>query len=240
MMRRNWTTKNQGTFRPHYADPALEPDQQRLVDQFHDFYYSRIDNFRGHHTIVVSWMGYEMFKCPLDLWIYQELISLGRPQVIVETGTYKGGSALYLATLFDLIGDGEVITIDIDESHNSARPRHPRITYITGSSTDAQVLKMVKQQIGKRQNVMVILDSDHRKDHVLEELRSYAQLIPVGGYVIVEDTNINGHPTYPDFGPGPWEAVTAFLEERQDFFPDRRCERFMLTMNPRGFLRRRN
>jgi cephalosporin hydroxylase len=239
MMQSNWTIANPGSFWPRYADPALDRAEQEIVDRFHEFYYSRMDKVRTHHTIVVSWMGYEMFKCPLDLWIYQELISLCRPQVIVETGTYMGGSALYFATLFDLIGQGDVISIDIDATHDAKRPRHPRITYLTGSSTEPRILQEVERRIAGRPRTMVILDSDHRKQHVLDELRAYARFIPPRGYMIVEDTNVNGHPADRNFGPGPWEAVTDFLLERDDFFADRGCERFMLTMNPRGYLRRR-
>jgi cephalosporin hydroxylase len=239
MTQSNWTIAHPGSFRPRYAAPGLTPKEQEIVDAFHHLYYSRMDSNRTHHTIVLSWMGYEMYKCPLDLWIYQELIFFNRPQIIIETGTYMGGSALFLATMLDLVGQGEVITIDSDLTYDSCRPRHPRITYLTGSSVDPAILGEVGKRLLGKPNVMVILDADHRKDHVLAELRAYAPFVPLNGYMIVEDTNINGHPTYPDFGPGPWEAVTAFLEERVDFAADRGCERFLVTMNPRGFLKRR-
>jgi cephalosporin hydroxylase len=85
---------------------------------------------------------------------------------------------------------------------------------------------------------MVILDSDHTLEHVYEEMLCYSPLVQVGDYLIVEDTNINGNPTFPDFGPGPMEAVDRFLAETQDFVIDSRCERFMMTLNPRGYLRR--
>jgi len=85
----------------------------------------------------------------------------------------------------------------------------------------------------------VILDSDHHRDHVLEELRIYHRFVPPNGHLIVEDTIINGHPAYPEFGPGPYEAVESFLEENPDFYADRTQERFYLTQNPKGFLRRR-
>lgn len=74
---------------------------------------------------------------------------------------------------------------------------------------------------------------------MLAELRIYNQFVPPNGYLVAEDTNINGHPAYPDFGPGPWEAVEQFLSENQDFFIDRNCERLLVTMNLGGFLRRR-
>ena len=233
-----WTARHIGQFQPSHTEPALTNEEQRISDQFHDMYYSKMDAGRGLHTIVLSWMGHEMLKCPLDLWLYQELIVEHRPDVILETGTYKGGSALYLANVCDLAGHGQIVTIDLDTTHDEIRPRHPRITYLKGSSTAPETLLQVERILCGRTNVVVILDSDHHRDHVLDELRIYRRFIPVNGYLVVEDTNINGHPTYRDFGPGPWEAVDLFLKEDKRFVPDRTRERFILTMNPRGFLRR--
>ena len=85
---------------------------------------------------------------------------------------------------------------------------------------------------------MVILDSDHSRDHVLAELYAYADLVTPGCYLVVEDTVVNGHPFWPDFGPGPMEAVDAFLSGRPDYEIDTTRERFLLTLNPRGYLRR--
>lgn len=234
----SWTSRNQGNYRAHYSAPILTQEEQELVDRFSDLYYSKIENFTGLHTIVLSWMGYELFKCPLDLWIYQEFITANRPDLIIEVGTYKGGSALYLASICDLVGVGKIVTVDIDTTHDLIRPRHPRISYLAGSSTDPSIIAEIKKRAEGISNVLVILDGDHMRDHVLEELRLYSDLIAPGGLLVVEDTNINGHPTYPDFGPGPWEAVDAFLAENSEFVPDRSFERFLLTMNPRGYLRR--
>lgn len=227
-----------GNWRPLFQEPKLSDEEQDLVDRFSDLYYSKLDQGRGLHTIVLSWFGYEMFKCPMDLWIYQELITWSRPDVIIEVGTYKGGSALFLAHMMDINNLGRIVSIDIDDSHADIRPQHERIQYIKGSSTDESVFEQVKFICADAVNPLVILDGDHTRDQVLKELNFYNGLIKVGGYLIVEDTNINGHPTYTDFGPGPWEAVDAFMADRQDFVVDRTCERFLLTMNPRGFLKR--
>jgi Cephalosporin hydroxylase len=230
-----WIKNNVGAYLPVFYEVELDEAERTTADGFHDMYYSKFEGERG--PIVISWFGYEMYKCPLDLWTYQEIIVGERPDLIVETGTYKGGSALFLATIFDLLGHGEVITIDVDLTHQAPRPQHPRITYLTGSSVDPSVLAEVERRAEGRK-VMVILDADHACEHVLAELRAYRRFIPLNGWMIVEDTNINGHPTYPDFGPGPWEAVEAFLSEDDQFIADRTRERFILTMNPRGFLRR--
>ena len=86
---------------------------------------------------------------------------------------------------------------------------------------------------------MVVLDSDHTRDHVAEELRLYAPLVTSGCYLVVEDTNVNGNPVLPEFGPGPQEAVAEFLAQTDDFEVDHEREKLMLTFNPNGYLRRR-
>jgi cephalosporin hydroxylase len=87
--------------------------------------------------------------------------------------------------------------------------------------------------------VLVILDSDHSRDHVLDELRIYSRWVTPGSYLIVEDTNVNDHPALPEHGPGPMEALEEFLAETDEFEIDAPREKFFLTFNPRGFLRKR-
>ncbi len=208
-----------------------QPGLQRVVTNlFHRMYHGS----PGRTWQNTKWLGTPVLKCPFDLWIYQELITRVRPDVIVETGTHKGGSALYLASICDLLDHGRVITVDIREK--SGRPEHPRITYLTGSSTAPEIVSRIKEEATG--TIMVILDSYHSRDHVLEELEAYGPLVASGSYVIVEDTNMNGHPSHPKFGPGPWEAVEDFLGSHPEFRVDVDCEKFFLTMNPRGYLQR--
>jgi len=205
------------------------PVQDPITSDFHRLYYDS--------TVFAEtyWLGTPALKCPLDLWVYQEILHEIRPDLIVETGTASGGSAHFLASVCDLIGHGEIITVDIEE--NPDRPRHPRITYLHGSSTDRGVLEQARQRVEGRERVLVILDSDHRKEHVLAELAAYSRFVTPGSYLIVEDTNL-GHPVRPDFGPGPMEAVTEFLAAHPEFTSDATREKHLLTFNPRGYLRR--
>lgn len=214
--------------------PELTDAEREIVDRFHDLYYRRWRN--GGRTIDLSWFGVELLKCPLDLWMFQEIIARVRPELIIESGTYLGGSALYLANLCDLMGVGTVVTID--KETRAGLPRHDRIRYMTGSSTTPEIHARIQEYVKGAESVLVILDSDHEVDHVFDELQLYGDYVTRGSYLIVEDTNINGHPTYPEFGPGPAEAVARFLEIRSDFVVDRECERFLLTFNPQGYLRK--
>ena len=208
--------------------------KDKIVTNFHQLYYDS-----GHQKGTwqnTYWFGIQILKCPLDLWIYQEIIFSQRPDIIVECGTMLGGSALYLGSICDLVRCGRVITIDIQL--RAGRPQHDRITYVTGSSTDDTVVEKVETMIGKEDKVMVILDSDHSEKHVARELEIYSQLVRPGCYLIVEDTNVNGHPVFPEHGPGPMEAVEKFLQARQDFVVDREMEKFYLTFSPKGYLKR--
>ncbi len=173
------------------------------------------------------WLGRRALKCPLDLWIYQEILYRTRPDLIIETGTSAGGSALFLASICDLLDNGRVVSIDI---RKQKRPKHERITYLNGSSLSVEV------KTENQGRVMVILDSNHSKDHVLAELHKYGPVVSPGCYLIVEDTATGI--TSTDFGPGPAEAVAEFLEGNQDFIVDPDCEKFALTFNPGGYLRR--
>ena len=206
---------------------------RRTASRFHRLYYEV--GKRGGTWKDTRWLGVVAYKSPLDLWVYQEILHEVRPQLIVETGTAHGGSALYLASICDLLGDGEVVTIDVAEGE---RPAHPRISYLRGSSVSGDVVAAVRARAEGRSPVMVVLDSDHREDHVLGELRAYADLVTPGSYLIVEDTSVNGNPVEPAFGPGPMEAVRTFLREDRRFEVDRTREKLLMTFNPGGFLKR--
>jgi cephalosporin hydroxylase len=219
----------------------LEPAEVAATDAFHRVYYEswaggrKDGREKDRGTIALSWFGYRTLKCPLDLWTYQEILVETRPDLVVECGTRHGGSAYFIASILDLLGHGHVLTIDIETV--KGRPVHPRITYLLGSSTDPEILKQVRRQAsGKR--TMVILDSDHSQAHVSAELAAYRDLVSVGSYLIVEDTNVNGHPVHPEHGPGPMEALDGFLATTDDYVVDSDRERFMMTLNPRGFLKR--
>jgi cephalosporin hydroxylase len=211
---------------------APSPPARWITNRFHALYYYR----RRQTWQNTTWLGTDVLKCPLDLWVYQELLHELRPDWIIETGTAFGGSAAYLAALCDLLGQGRVVSVDIEARND--RPSHPRIEYLTGSSVDPAMVEAVRRRVAPGDRVVVILDSDHSRDHVLAELRAYHSLVGVGSYCIVEDSNVGGHPVAPELAPGPMEAIRAFLAENDSFAVDPSREKFYLTFNPGGFLKR--
>jgi cephalosporin hydroxylase len=221
---------------PHHGIPGFAPltaDEQAVVDAFHRLYYDQ--RIEGRRTVYLNWMGWRLVKCPFDAWTYQEIIVDTRPQLIVECGTRFGGGAMFMASLLDLLGEGEVLSIDTDTEPD--RPTHPRIRYLAGSSVASETLSEVERTAaGKR--TMVVLDSDHSAAHVAKELAVYPRFVSRGCYLIVDDTNMGGHPVWQDDDPGPMAALDAWLPTQDAFEVDVTRERFMLTLNPRGFLRR--
>lgn len=176
-----------------------------------------------------TYFGIPTMKSPLDLWVYQEIITEIKPDVIIEIGTYKGGSALALAHLLDGIDKGEVISIDKDPAPDFS---HPRISWVT---SDANNFYPKKIEAGKK--VLVIEDSSHEYNNTLNLLRGYCDLVSVGSYFIVEDT-ICRHGLDVGPLPGPYEAVQTFLSENKNFEADRGREPYLITWNPMGYLKR--
>lgn len=197
-----------------------------------DFAIEYYNSFVWERT---KYLGVPIAKCPFDLWTYQELIHRVRPSVIIETGTWFGGSALFfhdIMRLSDVINP-QVVTIDVTRRERRVTPG---IVHITGSSTDVGVYVAVREYVYG--TVMVVLDSNHARDHVLRELELYAPLVSFGSYLIVEDTNVNGRPVLTAHGPGPGEALDMWLPAHPEFSVDTECEKFLMTMNPGGWLRR--
>lgn len=189
-----------------------------------------------------SFMGLICWQHPFDAWITQEILFRTKPEVLVECGSLGGGSAVMWATLMEQYDpESRVIGVDIADGTAEARKMpvwDRRITFIQGSSADEAIASQVREATRGRRT-MVILDSDHSEAHVTAELGLYADMVTPGCYLIVQDGFVNGHPCDPDWGPGPLEAIQAFLAVDDRFEVDEDCERMLFTFNPSGFLRRR-
>ena len=208
--------------------------ERDIVLKFHKLYYYKAAH-RGTWKNT-WWLGVHTQKCPLDLWVYQEILYEIKPDLIIETGTARGGSAYFFASICDLVGKGEIITVDIRDYEG--RPSHPRIEYVKGSSVSEEVIERIEYKIQETsaKRVLVCLDSNHKPEHVLEELRLYSKYVSIGDYVVVEDTNI-GTVVCPEHR-GPLLAVETFLKESPKFVRDKTKEKFYLTFSPNGWLKR--
>jgi len=191
-----------------------------------------------------SFFGIPMWKLPMDAFVIQELIIKTRPEYIIETGTGHGGSALFYASICELLGEGKVITIDIKNYHKSIEQIQKykwsdRIKFINGGSTNQLIVEEVYKNVENSKKCMVILDSWHTKQHVYDEMNLYSHFVPVGGYMIVEDSHAAGNPVPWEWDDeGPMGAINLWLEENNEWVVDYECEKHLLTFNPSGYLRR--
>lgn len=206
------------------------PIPHGLRAEFVDAYWNAL-NWRR-----TTWLGQRITRPPTDLFAYQELLHKVRPDWVIETGTGNGGRALFLATICDLLGHGQILSIA--QRENDKRPRHDRITYLIGDACDRNVVAKVRDIVGKTPNALMILGTRGSAGRTITEFRLYEQFVPAGSYVVVEDTVVNGHPVWPDFGPGPAEAVKGVVESRGDFVADLSMGKYAISFNPGGFLKR--
>ncbi len=144
------------------------------------------------YTYTFTWMGRPVIQMPEDLIRVQELIHEARPDVIVETGVAHGGSLVFYASLFKAMGRGRVVGVDLEiRPHNrraiEAHPLRELITLIEGDSVAPATLAAVSSAVGSAERVMVVLDSNHTREHVKAELGAYAELVTPGSYLVVAD-----------------------------------------------------
>lgn len=240
------------------AEPSqLDPDAISL-----DFarYYS--DGPGAEERVFgLRFLGMPIVQNPMDLFVYQEILSEVRPDLVIESGTYAGGTALYFAVLLEqLRPQARVIAIDlrprVQEHIDAIRPAAirdrvrnlfaRRIEVVTSNSVAPELGALLAERARGKQ-VLVTLDSCHNVDHVRRELELYAPLVSVGSYLIVQDTltdrrpewveRIATCPCYDRVG-GPGLAVQEFLDVHPEFQVDRKREKLVITWNPSGYLKR--
>jgi cephalosporin hydroxylase len=202
-----------------------------------------------------TWLGRPIIQLPEDVLRVQEVIFQVRPDVIIETGVAHGGSLVFYASLCKTLGHGRVVGIDVEiRPHNrQAIESHPLaglITLVEGSSTDPRVVEQVRGLIRPGERVLVLLDSNHSKAHVRDELTAYASLVSVGSYLVATDgvmADLAGRPgAKPDWAwNNPQAAAQEFaqtddrfqLEEPARLFDESKIPQ-RVTYWPSAYLRR--
>ena len=202
-----------------------------------------------------TWLGRPIIQLPEDVVRLQEVVYAIRPDVVVETGVAHGGSLVLFASICEALGHGRVIGVDIDiRAHNrmaiEGHPLFPRITLVEGSSTDEATIDRVRSEVADAERVFVMLDSNHTKAHVLDELRLYAPFVSVGSYILAADgvmEQVAGAPRTSDDWTwnNPSSAMDVFLAENDEFVRETPPLLFNegsvavpVTYSPRGWLRR--
>ena len=209
---------------------------------------------RYDYSYLWSWMGVPIIQMPADVMATQEVIWATRPDVIIETGVARGGSVLFMASLLEMIGNGKVIGVDIDiRAHNrqsiESHPMAKRVVLVEGGSVDEATLVRVRAEIPPGAKVMVVLDSDHSRAHVLAECRAYGPLVTPGCYMVVADTLV-GHVTEENApkkrsklwfkGDEPLSALQDFMAETDRFEVDEVLNgKLVLSSSPGGYVRAR-
>lgn len=188
----------------------------------------------------MTWMGVKIWKNPLDAWIYQEILFEVKPDIVVEIGSRFGGSTQFFANLLDIMGHGQVISID--PHRDDFELDHERVVVLTGRSDEAGILREVAARCRDR-SVFVIQDGDHSYRQVLADLNNYSPWVSVGSYFVVEDGIVDLFHEGDGLGfaadaNGPLAATETFLSKNRNFVADPQRERYLLTYNPQGFLKR--
>lgn len=179
------------------------------------------------YSYAFSWMGRPIIQLPEDVLRIQEVIYAVRPDILVETGVAHGGSLILYASLFKALGKGRVVGVDIEiRPHNRAaiegHPLGSLVTLLEGDSTDPDLVALVRAEVSPQDTVMVVLDSDHSRRHVLRELNAYAPLVTPGSYIVATDGIMHDLADVPGGRPSwshdnPLEAARQFAAQHPDF-----------------------
>lgn len=207
------------------------------------------DTAKSKYSYNFTWLGRPIIQFPQDMIAIQEVIWKVKPDLVIETGIAHGGSLIFSASILEMIGNGQVLGIDIDiREHNKIEikkhPMNKRISMIEGSSIDTKIATEVYDFAEKSKTIMIILDSNHTHEHVLKELELYSKLVTKGSYLVVFDTVIEDMPenSFPDRdwdkGNNPKTAVWEFLKNNNRFEIDKEIEnKLLITVAPNGYLK---
>jgi cephalosporin hydroxylase len=222
---------------PEHEGPRFWNDSvgifRKREEKTHDFNIKSIE--LGHHNML--YRGVKSLKCPFDYVTYQMIINEVKPDLIIEIGTHYGGNSIYMADLLELIGKGEVHTIDISRFGNSKLlDAHPRIKrfYDGYENYDLRIAENFE-------TVLVIDDGSHQYRDVKNAFQKFNDIVTLNSYYIVEDGVLSDLGYNDSYEGGPLRAIDEVMKQNENYIIDRKwCDFFgkNSTFNPNGFLKR--
>ena len=218
----------------------MQLNYKDIKAKFDKFYQLTLRDWMVYHQRDIlpqssAWKGISVIKPPHDLWVYQELIFDLKPEVVVEIGSYYGGTTQFLADIFP---DITVVSVDIDRKCYMAKA--PNIIDITGDCHHPETVDKVRV-LCEGKKTLIIHDADHRKEAVLKDFELYSPMVSVDSYFIIEDAITDLFTEEEKIGTpwdGPLHAIIEIMKNTDEFVLDRRLEYYLITYAPYGFLRR--
>lgn len=236
-------------------DAEFEKRNKVFIDKMKDRNLKKVSrqwflqSVKYEYSYHFRWLGIPIIQYPQDIIAYQEIIWNVKPDLIIETGIARGGSLIFSASILEMIGKGKVVGIDIDirEHNKRAIEKHPlknRIKMIEGSSIDEKIVKTVHRLARRKKKILLMLDSNHTHDHVLNELRLYSSLVSKNSYIVVFDSVIEDLPNSLNKNR-PWgksnnpkTAISQFLKENKRFVMDEQIKnKLAISATPYGYLK---
>jgi len=226
--------------------PSVET---RLNETVLDYWLKRVEQ----HT-QDSYVGVGMSKFPEDLRVYEHLLWEAKPNVVIEIGSHLGGSALWfrdrLRTMARYSSHDCVRVVSVDLDTSAARTNlgavdpffEETIVLVEGDVRNEATAAGVEAALPPDPLCFVVEDSAHTYETTLAALRSFARLVPEGGFFVVEDgcVDVEEMRLAPDWPRGVLPAIKAWLEtdEGSRFRVRRDLELYGLSCHPGGFLQR--
>ncbi len=214
----------------HGLPEKPSPIPQDTVAEFTDAYWHSLD---WQHT---TWLGETVPMAPPDLLAYQALLHHVRPSWIIDLSGQDGGRAFFFASICDLLGHGQVVSVIAPDATN--RPTHDRLTTVHGTGFQPAMVDRVRDITSDTTDGFVVLGERERPGKTIKAFQAYRDFVRIGSYAVVEMTIVNGNPIWPEHGPGPTEAAVTICHENREFVADPAAERYGFTFNPGGFLKR--
>jgi cephalosporin hydroxylase len=205
-----------------------------ILNKMKNFKITAKTIYKGHFK--VTYRGVQAIKCPFDYVIYQMIMFTLKPDLVIEIGCYKGGGALYIADIMNIIGKGEVHSIDIEDNADFLVKNHPRIKLFQNGYQNYNI-----NNAEDYKNILIIEDASHNFEDSLKCLDKFHKLVSIGSYYIVEDGIVNNLGMRKKYNGGPQKAISQFLNKNINFQIDSSlCDMFgkNATFNINGYLKR--